>query len=754
MGNPDQHSPSSLKQWVRGDADSAQWNAGSIADGDGVQTWQNEASSGATFSLTQGTAGARPTYKAGIINGKPAVLFDGVDDFMQASSAILSSLIANNAFTFLAVIQALEGSNQASIYSNDAVFADSGGFVGLHIKQGLNAHIYNFDGTADETSVAFDASRPVVLIARHDSGTIYISKNNGSEASVASGNTSTLTGNLLYGKSFDGVQFGKFYLCEWAAWNASLSSADRAALYDTMRLKWLGGLPNQINQARAVASQVLRLRSRAPSRITWRVPTAIAADVAPGDDVAYTHPALAGARSGIARYQRGFGRVMRKSLKPGDAQATLVIRDNRPYICTYWDIGISKKSAGALADGIARLDVGNTRTFTRASPAWVRDPGDGRLVLATYDTEKHDRNGDLFEGSSSNEQIEGGFKNGATDVFTGWTKTGTGSNGSNITEDRTNLLWDSSVVPRVVKFLAGTPIHAADMYLQGTATAASASISRVSFGHLDTSGQALSYAIQRASDSKWWRDSDQTWQASLTWNAMTVSSSEWHIHVTKQLDPGSSTTLTVRVGIPTTGTAGQVNYLGLVQIERQKFPSSAILTETAGVTRAVDRLLVSNNSSGRCWHNTRGTGKATVKPEWDAADVTAQNKTVVYVGHDANNYEWVYFDGANARWVFERRVAGTIYRAVKGASPVRGTAYALGWRWTSSEGELGLTNFTASIFVDGVKGTDVATTAAPTEVATVNMEVGSKAAAEHFDGNIYYFELIQLPFTDAEMARV
>ena len=52
-----------------------------LNDGDAVATWTD--ASGNAQHATQSTASKRPLYKTGILNGKPVVRFDGVDDFLR-----------------------------------------------------------------------------------------------------------------------------------------------------------------------------------------------------------------------------------------------------------------------------------------------------------------------------------------------------------------------------------------------------------------------------------------------------------------------------------------------------------------------------------------------------------------------------------------------------------------------------------------------------------------------------------------------
>lgn len=65
----------------------AHWKADSLAlvDNDPVASWLDETAE--NNDLAQSTAGRRPIYKTNIINSKPAVLFDGVDDYLVAAGA-------------------------------------------------------------------------------------------------------------------------------------------------------------------------------------------------------------------------------------------------------------------------------------------------------------------------------------------------------------------------------------------------------------------------------------------------------------------------------------------------------------------------------------------------------------------------------------------------------------------------------------------------------------------------------------------
>ncbi len=68
---------SGLVMWLKADVLT-------LNDGDPVATWTD--SSGTNNDALQSTAGSKPLFKTGIINGLPTVLFDGSDDFMSFTS--------------------------------------------------------------------------------------------------------------------------------------------------------------------------------------------------------------------------------------------------------------------------------------------------------------------------------------------------------------------------------------------------------------------------------------------------------------------------------------------------------------------------------------------------------------------------------------------------------------------------------------------------------------------------------------------
>lgn len=72
-----------LRLWL--DATDPAANGTQPADGTAVSTWTDK--SGQANNVTQATGSLQPIYKLNIINAKPVVRFDGVDDLLSKTSA-------------------------------------------------------------------------------------------------------------------------------------------------------------------------------------------------------------------------------------------------------------------------------------------------------------------------------------------------------------------------------------------------------------------------------------------------------------------------------------------------------------------------------------------------------------------------------------------------------------------------------------------------------------------------------------------
>ena len=163
------------------------------------------------------------------VNGRHALFFDGTDDFLTLSGT-LDTYVANNAYTvFLAVRPREIGTSVATVNQNDALFQDTAGNVGIYLKQSNSVYSYNNDGAADSVNTTLTLNDVSIIEARHESGSIYLSVNGGTEVSTASGNTSSLASACQIAKnSLGGTPYAAMELCALIVLDQAAGSSVRA----------------------------------------------------------------------------------------------------------------------------------------------------------------------------------------------------------------------------------------------------------------------------------------------------------------------------------------------------------------------------------------------------------------------------------------------------------------------------------------------------------------------------------------------
>lgn len=147
------------------------------------------------------TTGTGPTLST--VNGRACADFDGSTMFLSTQTAVLSSFIANTAaYVVCSFMADALASNQATIYNNNGLWADSGAFMGVYLKTGGTASAFNWDGNADVAASAITTSLPYAVELKHESGNIMVRINSGSWTSAVSGNTQNLTNPIFLGRGY------------------------------------------------------------------------------------------------------------------------------------------------------------------------------------------------------------------------------------------------------------------------------------------------------------------------------------------------------------------------------------------------------------------------------------------------------------------------------------------------------------------------------------------------------------------------
>lgn len=243
--------------WYRGDNPVYSDVGGTVvssADGDPVALWTSKLG-GAPANITQGVTSSpdrRPKFKPGLVNGKNAIRFDGVDDylgtgtflssFITAATGVVYSVFRPNGFTQM-------GNEAANSYLADTLWSDVNAQSGLTMTGTTPLlHAWNSEVGATTAPVDVDYARQGVSAGqwymhrwRHVGGVLTSKRSGAAEVSVASGNWTT-TGAFRLGTNYNTAFFANMDLAELFCYNVDPSPADLAALelYLTQRyqLSW------------------------------------------------------------------------------------------------------------------------------------------------------------------------------------------------------------------------------------------------------------------------------------------------------------------------------------------------------------------------------------------------------------------------------------------------------------------------------------------------------------------------------------
>ena len=124
-----------LALWLKADAITG------LSDGDAIGTWAD--SSGNGRNATQATAGAKPAYKTGIVNGQPVVRFDGGDVLANA----LAQLPLRTRSIFIVTQETGDAAYSGILVLNPAAGSDNSRTDGLTINVSDGAKQLRVEGS-------------------------------------------------------------------------------------------------------------------------------------------------------------------------------------------------------------------------------------------------------------------------------------------------------------------------------------------------------------------------------------------------------------------------------------------------------------------------------------------------------------------------------------------------------------------------------------------------------------------------------
>lgn len=651
--------------------------------------------------LTQGTDGNRPAWRSNQLNGHAGLLFDGNNDVLLSSGTMLP-FATNNAFTMFAVLRTLSlttagGTDQ----DRPGIWAGEAGGVGLNANGSTKAwRAFLDDGSAPKSvDLANDSlviGQAHVVMMKHDSGTCYISVDGGTAATFSSGGTNpgmaTAANHLAIGRNYTSAAPNRYWngvLFDLFFYDEARTTLEIAAIVEYLQAVYgLSPVPSLRDQIRTCAtSKLLDNGVQQDALADHEVPLWVALDNDPMDPAGFAHadwPHPTGLGAGSVDWRRRIMQFQSFELQPMQRVATATLYDLRRFVTTEWGrFRTGEAQSGGTAEGVAQLGQGPVRYFTRSSSAWVDSPADdGSVVLVDVGVMALDVHGLLIQRGRTNAQKRSSFLSGFTGL-SALTGSGTRALDTVVTLFNPN---DSGAPANSYKLTANSVISTTVLQAMPTTAAFGAADKVTASVDVRNASAAApgAVALQRASDSKWWRKTDLSWQTAMVLNPTPGASGEWVRWESGTMTPGA-TTLTPYLAIPTTGVGGQINNFGHVQIEVGTSASSRIITEAAADSRLQDVYTTPNNADpGRSLPFAPGTFKLKAWPQWASTDPNEHYIFEAYL--DANNWARLRWGGAGIL-LFELRANATTYTAACQATFQAGAPASFIARWCSASGE-------------------------------------------------------------------
>ena len=203
-----------------------------LSDGDPVSQWDDESAN--ADHAVQATSANQPTYKTGIINGKPVVRFDGTNDWLALSELFDSS----SAVAHMFVVAAPSTSGARALLST----RQSDGQAGWSLRHNPQTTLQYFHAGGGATPiVSYTVAAQANIIEVQRNGLNAQLGANGALGSVTAISTyvASSANRTLIGAENDGTaSFFAGDIAEKAIYSSLLSSADRLALIQHFKAKY------------------------------------------------------------------------------------------------------------------------------------------------------------------------------------------------------------------------------------------------------------------------------------------------------------------------------------------------------------------------------------------------------------------------------------------------------------------------------------------------------------------------------------
>lgn len=549
-----------------------------------------------------------------------------------------------------------------------------------------------------------------------------------------------------------------------------------------------------LDQFRHLASLDLREKRTTPATYSLRVPLEFAREEIM-DLMQVSHDSLPRAESLLDKLQEHglFTKWRRLSIRligiellPGEMVAVLTFKDYERYMGLLWDTDEVIDTVSSDHVGTASIDVGATRSQNRGTRDFLE-----QVELGTVPRLASSGPGQIlanvepfvdmisFKGFLSQEPAKNLIQNSNFNSnFTDWVSTqhSTLSSETFIGASLNALAFvNKDISDRsagIILFSTGSTKFAA---VRQTPTVSSTDGFRRLLIYYSTISGEGKYRIQRGS-SDYWDDVGGVFGSSNLWNALPttivgppISAETIKRAISKPIPSTQSTTWTIHIGAAQS--TASVQYYQ-VDLTLGRYVHTPIVTTTgsASTSQEDERKLVLDLSTSdefrQIVHPIRGTARLRFIAEQGSTNLSSGDVLVIrYTQFSTNSSEsdrLIYEKpvGSAHRFAYERYIGGSLSaRATKAIAMSRDDIYEIGYRWTSTEGELGLPIRTLSIFVStgttAIKGVDAQSTGShSTSELKTEMWVGAAPSTHGLLRAYNYqsrFDLQQRVLPDEEM---
>lgn len=459
------------------------------------------------------------------------------------------------------------------------------------------------------------------------------------------------------------------------------------------------------DSVRRSASILLRLLRRPVRYVEVDLPPSYG-NVQPGDTIWCDHellPEIDQTTNGLWRYVPLY--VIETSDPIGTAKITIKSLDLREYYCSAWSPLRTDVGMGPDLPGIAMIDRAGGWITTRDQLAYGERPGGATELDQTQLFQEVLANSPVVSrfglqvegGGDTNHILNSTFSEGSGDTFTNWTKTTSGSAvGVSWTlytlidamgfrrsiQLATFNVGENAYVSQTVAGMGGKRLFVRIHYRDG--------------GMIDNT----IWRVQRSSDSKWFRDSDSSWQVATTDNTLTHSGASFgQFFASNMLDLSGvgATSITVYVGIfNATPAVEQISQLNSVELQESQLADastfmryrSPLPTKSAAVTRVKNQTYFVNDTAVAITTPLRGFIKISIRPGWAHEDLL--DGAVKYVWARDTLQSALYYQRLSsdrAVWRFENASANRAEVDTDLTTNLlrvtRGEEYTIICRWTS-----------------------------------------------------------------------